>query len=141
MIITPIQTRWNDLDPFAHVNNARYMSYFEIGRVDYCSKKFNTKDIYDVPFLLARMEVDMLKAVELFHPIEVWTCVSKIGNKSWDFTSLIRHSETKEIFTEAKTVQVSYDHRNKSSIPIPDWIRKILEKDLEIFKTNFEKVD
>ncbi|PKA17478.1 acyl-CoA thioesterase [Leptospira haakeii] len=141
MIITPIQTRWNDLDPFAHVNNARYMSYFEIGRVDYCSKKFNTRDIYDVPFLLARMEVDMLKAVELFHSIEVWTCVSKIGNKSWDFTSLIRHTETKEIFTKAKTVQVSYDHRNKTSIPIPDWIRKILEEDLEKFKTTFEKVD
>ncbi|TGK07323.1 acyl-CoA thioesterase [Leptospira semungkisensis] len=134
MVITPIQTRWNDLDPFAHVNNARYMSYLEIGRVDYCSKRFSIKDIYDVPFLLARIEVDLIKAVELMDPIEVCTCVSKIGNKSWEFTSIIRHVETKETFAKAKTVQVSYDHRNKASVIIPDWIRKILEEDQKKFE-------
>ncbi len=124
------------MDPFAHVNNARYMSYLEIGRVDYCSKKFQIKDIFDVPFLLARIEIDLLKPVELMDPIEVLTCVSKIGNKSWEFTSTIRHVETKTPFTVSKTVQVSFDHRNKTSIPIPSWIRKILEEDLLAFQNN-----
>ncbi|TGK61694.1 acyl-CoA thioesterase [Leptospira wolffii] len=139
MLITPIQTRWNDLDPFAHVNNARYMSYLEIGRVDYCIKKFGVKEIYDVPFLLARIEVDMLKAVELADPIEVQTCVSRVGNKSWEFTSTIRHVESKTPYTRAKTVQVSYDHRKKISVPIPDWIRKILEEDLRKFEDSLPK--
>ncbi|EPG73530.1 acyl-CoA thioester hydrolase, YbgC/YbaW family [Leptospira fainei serovar Hurstbridge str. BUT 6] len=134
MFVTPIQTRWNDLDPFAHVNNSRYVSYLEIGRVDYCQRKFAVKDIYDVPFLLARIEIDLLKPVELQHKIEVVTCVSKIGNKSWEFTSIVREHDTNVHFAKAKTIQVSYDHRTKSSIPIPDWIRRILNEDLELFR-------
>ena len=31
----PIDVRWRDLDPLGHVNNAVYLSYFEIARVRY----------------------------------------------------------------------------------------------------------
>ncbi|TGK11874.1 acyl-CoA thioesterase [Leptospira fletcheri] len=137
MLVTPIQVRWNDMDPFAHVNNARYVSYLEIGRVDYCRRKFGVKEIYDIPFLLARIEIDLLKPVEMDHNVEIVTCVSHIGNKSWHFTSVLREQGTETLFAKAKTVQVSYEHKTKTSVLIPDWIRKILTEDLEKFETAF----
>jgi len=133
MLITPIQTRWNDLDSFAHVNNSYFVSYLEIGRVDYCARRLGVRGIYEVPFLLARIEIDLLKPIELLDEVEVLTCVSKIGNKSWQFQAIVRNRQTQTHFAKANTVQVSFDHRAKISIPIPEQVRRILEEDLAKF--------
>lgn len=135
MISTPIQTRWMDMDPFAHVSNSVFVAYLEIGRVDYCKRRLNVKGIFDVPFILARIEIDLKKSIEIHHQVEVQTSVIRIGNKSWDFQSKIRETNTKEIFAVAKTVQVAFDHVNKSSIPIPHNVRLILEEDLKEFQS------
>ncbi|PJZ54464.1 acyl-CoA thioesterase [Leptospira adleri] len=134
MISTPIQTRWMDMDPFAHVSNSVFVSYLEIGRVDYCRRRFGVKDVFEVPFILARIEIDLKKSIEINHVVEVQTSVIRIGNSSWDFQSVILESNTKEIFAVAKTVQVTFDHKTKASIPIPPKVRSILEADLKVFQ-------
>lgn len=133
MISTPIQTRWIDMDPFAHVSNSVFVAYLEIGRVDYCKRRLNVKRIFDVPFILAR--IDLKKSIEIHHQVEVQTSVIRIGNKSWDFQSKIIETNTKEIFAVAKTVQIAFDHVNKSSTPIPHNVRLILEEDLKEFQS------
>ncbi|EMO42367.1 thioesterase family protein [Leptospira noguchii serovar Autumnalis str. ZUN142] len=135
MISTPIQTRWMDMDPFAHVSNSVFVAYLEIGRVDYCKRRLNVKEIFEVPFILARIEIDLKKFIEIHHQVEVQTSVVRIGNKSWDFQSIILESNTKEIFAVAKTVQVAFDHVNKISIPIPHNVRAVLEEDLKEFQS------
>ncbi|WP_061232207.1 acyl-CoA thioesterase [Leptospira noguchii] len=135
MISTPIQTRWMDMDPFAHVSNSVFVAYLEIGRVDYCKCRLNVKEIFEVPFILARIEIDLKKSIEIHHQVEVQTSVVRIGNKSWDFQSIILESNTKEIFAVAKTVQVAFDHVNKISIPIPHNVRAVLEEDLKEFQS------
>ncbi|ASV07765.1 thioesterase [Leptospira interrogans serovar Canicola] len=123
------------MDPFAHVSNSVFVAYLEIGRVDYCKRRLNVKGIFDVPFILARIEIDLKKSIEVHHQVEVQTSVIRIGNKSWDFQSKIIETNTKEIFAVAKTVQVAFDHVNKSSIPIPPNVRLILEEDLKEFQS------
>lgn len=134
MISTPIQTRWMDMDPFAHVSNSVFVSYLEIGRVDYCRRRFDVKDVFEVPFILARIEIDLKKSIEMNHIVEVQTSVIRIGNSSWDFQSVILESDTKEIFAVARTVQVTFDHKTKATIPIPPKVRSILETDLKEFQ-------
>ncbi|EMJ59281.1 thioesterase family protein [Leptospira interrogans serovar Valbuzzi str. Duyster] len=123
------------MDPFAHVSNSVFVAYFEIGRVDYCKRRLNVKGIFDVPFILARIEIDLKKSIEIHHQVEVQTSVIRIGNKSWDFQSKIIETNTKEIFAIAKTVQVAFDHVNKSSISILYNVRLILEEDLKEFQS------
>ncbi|MBE8425100.1 acyl-CoA thioesterase, partial [Leptospira borgpetersenii serovar Balcanica] len=110
MISTPIQTRWMDMDPFAHVSNSVFVFYLEIGRVDYCKRRFNVKDVFDVPLILARIEIDLKKSIEMHHAVEVQTCVTRFGSSSWDFESKILEMNTKEVFAGARTVQVAFDH-------------------------------
>ncbi|TGK35936.1 acyl-CoA thioesterase [Leptospira gomenensis] len=134
MISTPIQTRWTDMDPFAHVSNSVFVAYLEIGRVDYCRRRFGVKDVFEVPFILARIEIDLKKSIEIRHTVEVQTSVIRIGNSSWDFRSKIVESNTGELFAIAKTVQVTFDHVRKCTIPVPPDIRAVLEKDLREFQ-------
>lgn len=121
------------MDAFAHVNNANFIAYLEIGRVHYCKDRLGIRELYDVPFLLARVEIDLVKPIEFGTDIEVFTCVSRIGNKSWDFTATIRDSASQTVFARAKTVQVTYDHRTKQSHVIPETTRQILDIDLQKF--------
>ncbi|EKO52104.1 acyl-CoA thioester hydrolase, YbgC/YbaW family [Leptospira kirschneri str. 200801925] len=135
MISTPIQTRWMDMDPFAHVSNSVFVAYLEIGRVDYCKRRLNVKEIFEVPFILARIEIDLKKSIEIHHQVEVQTSVVRVGNKSWDFQSKIIETNSKEVFAVAKTVQVAFDHVNKISILIPPNVRAALEEDLKEFQS------
>ncbi|XDD50092.1 acyl-CoA thioesterase [Leptospira sp. WS92.C1] len=134
MISTPIQTRWTDLDPFAHVSNSVFVAYLEIGRVDFCKRRFGVKEVFEVPFILARIEIDLKKSIEIHHTVEVQTSVIRIGNSSWDFQSKIVETNTGELFAIARTVQVTFDHAKKCSIPVPPKIRIILEEDLREFQ-------
>ncbi len=34
-VYTPIQVRFSDIDAMRHVNNARYLTYLEMARLDY----------------------------------------------------------------------------------------------------------
>lgn len=124
------------MDAFAHVNNANFIAYLEIGRVHYCQERFGIRELYDVPFLLARIEIDLFKPIEFGADVEVLTCVSRVGNKSWEFSATIRESKSHVEFAKAKTVQVAYNHRTRLSHVIPDNLRKILESDLETFRAS-----
>lgn len=122
------------MDPFAHVSNSVFVSYLEIGRVDYCRRRFGVKDVFEVPFILARIEIDLKKSIEIGHTVEVRTSVIRIGNSSWDFQSKIVESNTGDLFAIAKTVQVTFDHVRKCTVPIPPKIRAVLETDLKEFQ-------
>lgn len=34
-LVTPIQKRFSDIDPFVHVNNVAQQSYFDVGKSDF----------------------------------------------------------------------------------------------------------
>ncbi|HNH02222.1 MAG TPA: acyl-CoA thioesterase, partial [Leptospiraceae bacterium] len=63
MIITPIQIRFSDLDAMRRVNNSVYSSYLELGRMDFCKKYLEIQTLEDIPFVLVRVELDILKSL------------------------------------------------------------------------------
>ncbi len=131
MIITPIQIRFNDMDPMQRVNNSVYSSYLELGRLDFCKKYISIKTLEDIPFVLVRVELDILNSLRPGEEAEVHTWVLKVGNTSWDFAANIINPVSKIIYAKARTVQVYYDYRLDSKFPIPNDFRKILEQEME----------
>lgn len=131
MIITPIQIRFNDMDPMQRVNNSVYSSYLELGRLDFCKKYISIKTLEDIPFVLVRVELDILNSLRPGEEAEVHTWVLKVGNTSWDFAANIINPVSKIIYAKARTVQVYYDYRLDSKLPIPNDFRKILEQEME----------
>ncbi|TGN20971.1 acyl-CoA thioesterase [Leptospira idonii] len=130
MIITPIQVRFNDMDPMRRVNNASYSAYLELARLDFCNRYLNINTLEDIPFVLARVEMDLLHSVYPVDKISVKTIVSRIGTTSWDFDYEIVNMGNEMIHVKAKTVQVYFDYHKKIKVMIPESFRAILEKEM-----------
>lgn len=135
MIITPIQIRFNDMDPMRRVNNSVYSSYLELGRMDFCSRYISVDSLEDIPFVLVRVELDILKSLRPGEKAEVHTWVSRIGKSSWDFSAEIINPLTNQVFAKAKTVQVFFDYRLDAKADIPPEFRRILESETKQVQT------
>jgi len=126
----PIQMRWNDLDPLGHVNNAIFITYFEMGRGRYmitASPSWNwTKNM----FLIGKIEATYLKELKLtaVNP-KVWVRTKTLGGKSFVVEYLIT-SEDKDgsliAHATGETTQIMFDMFNKKTIEINDWLREEL---------------
>lgn len=131
MIKTDIQVRFNDMDPMKRVNNASYSAYLELARVKFCNHYLKMNSLNDIPFVLARVEMDLIKSVlpgvEIF--VNIW--VSKIGNSSWEFSYEILDSKTNELYVRAKSVQVYFNYHTNAKESIPNSFRMVLEQELQ----------
>lgn len=130
MIRTEIQIRFNDMDPMRRVNNASYSAYLELARLDFCNRYLSVTTLEDIPFVLARVEMDLVSSVLPGDSIYVNTWVSQIGNTSWEFSYEIKNQKTDVLYVKAKTVQVYFDYREKKKLPIPKEFRMSLEKEM-----------
>ncbi|MCG9910290.1 MAG: acyl-CoA thioesterase [Flavobacteriales bacterium] len=121
----PIQLRFADTDALGHVNNANFLSYFEMARVAYFAEVMgNVIDWKERGIILARSEVDY--RIPLFledKPIVKVRC-SKIGNKS--FVMSYRIEEGEKVYAEGNTVMVCFDFINNLPFAMPEeWKNKI----------------
>jgi len=121
------------MDPMRRVNNASYSSYLEIARLHFCNKYLKIDTLEDIPFVLARVEMDLVASVLPGDQIEVRIWVSRIGNTSWDFQYSIWNENRKLEHVRAKTVQVYYDYRNGLKKTIPEEFRNYLTNELASF--------
>lgn len=127
----PIQIRWNDLDPLGHVNNALYITYFEVARgyfmVTACPEWNWQKDM----FLIGNVNVDYRKELLLLDKQpKVWIKTSKLGNKSFVLDYMITTEKNGETIIHAtgSTTQVMFDTKTRTTIEIPQWVRESLSK-------------
>ncbi|MFN4071655.1 MAG: acyl-CoA thioesterase, partial [Thermus caldifontis] len=61
-VSVPIQVRFRDLDALGHVNNAVYLTYFEVARAAYF-QRLKEDWLEKGHFILARAEVDFLRPI------------------------------------------------------------------------------
>lgn len=118
---TTVQVRWRDLDPFDHVNNAVTVSYLEMARVALWRERLGGRGIDDIPFVVARVEVDYRSPVELYDGVEVGLGVSDLGRSS--FALAYRVEAAGRVAAEAVTVQVVVDRASGRPAPIPSELR------------------
>ena len=118
---TPIAIRFSDIDAVGHVNNAIYLTYFEVARFAYW-KEITDWNLRKDGVIVGRSEVNYLKPITLEDEIYCYVRTTRIGNSSFDIMHLLvrltPHGE--EICTTGKTVCISYDYSQNKSVPIPE---------------------
>ena len=126
----PISVRYNDLDPQWHVNNARFLSYIEYGRMNYLMALglFDGHNFSDLPFIVADMHIRFIKPIELTDSVVVSVGVTRIGNKSLLLECEIASADGATVYATAENTLVAYDYHTKSSIPVSDELREIFGK-------------
>jgi len=123
MIYTNQQfVRWDDIDAFGHVNNAKYLTYIQEAR-------FLWSPVLEM--VVARAEVDYLVPIYQggrFYDVNLW--VEAIGTSSFNLSYELV-GDNGVIHARVTTVQVVVSMETKKSRPLTDTEREFLNKYLK----------
>lgn len=125
----PLQMRWNDLDALGHVNNAIFITYFEVARGTYMLEACPGWDWMKQMFLIGKVEANFQRELLLTaEKPEVWMRTASLGNKSFELEYAVVSQVKGQTVLHAsgKSTQVMFDMKTRSTIEIEDWIRTSL---------------
>ena len=113
----PLATRYNDYDTKGHVNNAVFLTYFEMARERAWVEGLGGDA--DFPFILAEATVQYRSEAMIGDPLEIEITTTEIRTKAWVWSYAIRDTRDGRVIAEGRTVQVAYDYDGRTTIPIP----------------------
>ena len=135
-MLIPLHTRYTDYDTKGHVNNAIFLTYFEIARAHAwrelvrqapASRVANRSPRADEPlFILAEATVRYVSAAMIGESLEIEMRLGEIRTKAWVWEYVIRCVDDGRTIAEGKTAQVWFDYEARKSVPIPAEMRAAL---------------
>ncbi len=122
-----IQVRSTEIDINGHVNNAKYLEYFEWGRED-------LYECLDLPYtyLLSQNIITVTVNININYRKEAiqndqLTVISrpdKLGNTSFTMEQTIIRESDQAVIADAYVTLVTVDAKSRKKITVPDLIRK-----------------
>jgi acyl-CoA thioester hydrolase len=134
MIYTDKQfVRWDDIDAFGHVNNAKYLTYIQEARFQWSFYQYASKNEKPtlVEMVVAKAEIDYLVPIYeggRFYDINLW--VESIGNSSFVMGYEIV-GDNAVVHAKVKSVQVAVSLETKKSRPLSEPEREFLTQYLK----------
>jgi acyl-CoA thioester hydrolase len=137
----PIEVRYGDLDPQGHVNNAKFMTYFEQTRVSYLVHLglFNKNQSFlEVGIILADAQVTFLSPVNFGTQVRVGARTTRLGDKSFDMAYSLQDSTGGHELATGRATLVTFDYKAQKTISIPgEWRKAIIDfENLELHEEN-----
>jgi acyl-CoA thioester hydrolase len=124
VVTCEVQPRFRDTDAMGHINNAVYVTYLEVARLEYWRRLTGPLARGRVPFILAQVRVDYRSEALVDDTLLVGIRCDRIGTKSFTFTYEIREQRSLRLVAEATSVQVCYDYEARRSVPVSDDLRR-----------------
>jgi len=126
----PIEVRYSDLDPQGHVNNARYLNYFEQTRVEYFRKLnlWASGSFMDFGIILAEARLTFLSPVTYGMALRAGTRVNRLGGKSLAMDYCLENTLSAETLCTGSAVLVAYNYHSRETISIPDHWRQAISQ-------------
>ena len=125
----PIEVRYGDLDPQGHLNNAKYLTYFEQARIQYFIELglfTSGKSFMEINVILAEARITFHQPVHFGTDVKVGVHTSQIGGKSMTVEQALLNAETEEKLASGQVILVAYDYHSAKTIPVPpDWRERI----------------
>jgi acyl-CoA thioester hydrolase len=120
-----IFVRLTDLDILGHVNNAIYLTYFEIARMHYFAELVGTDwNWMEEGVVLVKNEVEYLKPIVLNDVPYVKVSLIQLGTKS--FTLGYEITVKDQLVTKGSSVLVGFNSKTKSTIEIPERMKEAI---------------
>ena len=126
-LVSEVPVRFSDTDGLGHVNNANYLSFLEVARVDYLHKVLGLFKIEEFGIIIARIEIDYKSPVLHHEKILVGCRVSDIGGASITMEYRLEDKATGRLVANAKSVAVSFDYALNRPVRVGDEWRKKME--------------
>jgi acyl-CoA thioester hydrolase len=131
-VVEEIQVRYQDLDPYGHVNNALHAAYFESLRMAYWKRLAEDLDLGpleagDIPgarYVIAEATVRYKAPIFLDDALLGAASIRTVGNRSFVMEYELRVGESFEdgrVVAEGESAQVFYDPLTDEVQPRPEW--------------------
>lgn len=128
---TQVTVRFSDTDAMGHMNNSRFFSFMEEGRVAYFKALMQAENIQDAfkvfPFILAEIKCAFRAPVYCNDMIEVSLGITKVGTKSFVIEYELHETKSGKLVATGDSVLVMYDYKTGQSMIIPNEFRKRVE--------------
>ena len=117
-----IQTRFRDLDPLNHANNAVFNTYFEEARIHFVNQVLELANSFEEgkAFVLVKCTLEYLKPIRYPATLLIGSSCLSIGNTSVEVLQAIYDSETKNLMALATTKGVWFDIKKNRPAAVPE---------------------
>jgi len=127
---TEVAVRYDDLDTYGHVNNVRYGTYIEEGRVGYLAEIVGdgTREFLagGTGIVVAHLELDFERPVGPTESVTVAVEVPRLGTTSFPMAYEVRDGGT--VVATGETTMVTVDPETGEPRPVPDDWRSAIER-------------
>ena len=113
----PLAVRYNDYDTKGHVNNAVFLTYFEMARARAWIDALGGDA--EFPFILAEASIQYRSQARIGDPLEIEITTTEIRTKAWVWSYVVRDARDERVVAEGRTVQVAFDYEARRTVPIP----------------------
>jgi len=119
-----IPTRWMDQDPYGHVNNVEYYSYFDTVVNAHLIGEAGL-DVVNTPVigLVVETKCQFLKEISFPQTVHAGMRVPKIGNSSITYEIALFRDEEEDCAAFGHFVHVYVDRQSRETVRIPDRVR------------------
>ena len=127
----PIEVRYADIDAQGHLNNAKFLTFFEQARIQYLRRLglFTSEQSFiEIGVILADIHVAFRAPVLWGMDVQVGVRAVRLGNKSMTVSQCLRNGPGGPIMAEGEVVLVTYDYHREETIPLPQTWREAIAR-------------
>lgn len=121
-----LETRYSDYDIRGHVNNATFLTYFEMARRHVWDAFAGLTA--DFNFIIHEAHIRYVSQAKLGDPLAIDVTTTEIRTKAWVWSYRVVDTRDERLVAEGSTVQVMYDYEAQRSMPIPEALRPMLRE-------------
>ena len=125
---TTLEVRFRDVDALGHVNNAVYLTYFEVTRFHYWKALLGDGAFNRFSFVVVRAECNYRAPAHIGEVLKVGARVSELRKSSFVFAYEITNSTTGTLVADGLTVQACFDLQEKKVKSIPAELRNRIKE-------------
>jgi acyl-CoA thioester hydrolase len=138
-VVERISVRYQDLDPYGHVNNAVHLEFFEAARIAYLKALAEIRglgplvagDIPGVKYVIAEATVCYKAPIYFEDTLYCTASARTVGNRSFTIYHELRAGdslETGRLVAEGSSAQVCFDPETEEVQPRPEWFLSAIAK-------------
>ena len=125
---TPIEVRFRDLDALGHVNNAVYLTYFEVARSAYfIAVSGRPYRVEDFAIVIAEASCRYRSPAFYGERLSAEVATTNLRSRSFELAYRILTEDNGRLVAEGHTVQVAYDHQTRRTTVLPPEFRRAIE--------------
>lgn len=123
-----IPIRWGDMDAMRHVNNTLYFRYLEIVRIDWLHAVGGAPDPAGDGPVIVNAFCNFYRQLEFPGDVLARHYVASPGRTSFEtFITLERTDQPGVIHAAGGATTVWVNFPAQKSVPLPDWLRQLVE--------------